>query len=108
MKALYGIGRVVENLEQSIDSRHLENHCQLRRNGGEFKVTVPFHRFFHAPQEELNSSAVQLSNVPEIEHQPGPVRLKRGLQLPKKHLALQGPEALREMLHHYRFPSCHT
>jgi len=75
MKTLYRVIELCKNFEKPVYSRQFENHGSLWWNGSQFDIPVALHCLFHTAKKNLDSGAIELPDLGEVENQAGSIPL---------------------------------
>jgi len=78
--AIYRVNQVVEYLEDAASAGRFKSCFYSRRHNRQLHISIPFHRFFEAAEQEVNCRRIQFAELATIEDQPRAVFADASLQ----------------------------
>jgi hypothetical protein len=87
-EAAYRFVTGVKDLKEAIDSGEFKNCSGACRHPRKLNVAIPFHCFFKATEQHVDSRPVHLANSGTIQHEAGPVDIHAAFQLAEEDTSL--------------------
>ena len=103
IEAIYRLSHGVEDLEEAINPRQLQNNGGLGTNSGELQIAIAVRDLFHTMEKHVHACAVDLVNSRKIKYDTRPVLLEDRSDFPQQALDVSQLYLLRQLFHDYWF-----